>query len=267
MKKIIHITQYNIHIFPIAKLIPIIISLIILNAFNIYKFYKIKGITLLDVIILQLGGFEFNISTFLLVASILLPYFLFAYLIELYLSECMGVSALYIILRIGSYTKWIFINYILIIIMNLVYFFIYDCLIFGTAMYFFKGVYIGVNFIEYHPQAEIYFSLFNIFINVYIIQVIGSILFSMFQVLITLFSKKYVLGYAIVAIIYIYNLTTKNQLWFLNNIKLFRYKVFIDCNTKHSILHYCIINIVLIIITVIYTSYYLKKKKIVFEVI
>lgn len=266
MKKIYQILHYNLKLLVNYKLIFLLLIFITFNILNVFQYNQNEHITLLDVIILNFGNYQVHSMSVVFIAKALFPYIIFAFLIELYINEQMGNRAIYTLLRIESFSKWLISNYLMMVIIAAIYFLIYDIIVFKSAIIFFEGIYIGKPFIEFSTEVVNRVSLLTTFFNIFLIQVIGAMFYAMIQLLVTIFTKKRLIGYLFVVFLYIFNLTNNSYFWFINHIKLYRYNIIGLQTDKHSVLLFCYINLALIILLATYISYYIKKKKTVFDV-
>lgn len=257
MKKIRYLILHNLRLFNSYKSIVLVIIFFLMSFLNIFHNINIREITLLDVIISNYGGYDKIPFTIIVFAKTIFPYMIFAYIIEVYINDCMSSRATIILLRVNSLYKWLISNFICIFIMVAIYFLIYDLINILSVFVFFKDLSIGKYSLNHATTSSTSISLYTLFLNFYLLQVSGVLFLSMIQLVINFITKRQTIGYILIINIYIFNYVSNLLFKTILNIKLYTYII----GKPYIILHFCLFNIILSVVSIILISYYFKRTK------
>ncbi|SNX53258.1 hypothetical protein [Thermoanaerobacterium sp. RBIITD] len=235
-----------------------------LSIFNVVYNSYFQNITILDSVVLSFGGYNIENINIIQTMLVFFPYIMIAMVIEMYMDNMMGKNAIFTLPRIMNNKLFYTSNIISMLIVIVMFFFIYDVVLYGISSLIFSGTWISYVFYDYTKYNKNLYSIYRILFNMYFAQIIGTFTISMVQLYITRITRKLYIGFVVVFVIYILNFSLPKLNFYLGEHILITKLNVLSNNYNHLPLYlFFAVNIIFSILLILLT---IKNKETIIDI-
>lgn len=252
------LVQFNMCYFTYHQWLLAIAVFVISNLVTLLYYGDLVSSTI-DAFIFHFAVFEG--ADILTIIHTLLPFFVLAYIVDLYMENNFHENLLYTLLRISNRNAWALSHLTVLFAIHVVYLFFYYSLSWFILHSIYKSGDITVQYWAGKLSSKDVYSQWLFLFLSWIIQLIGSFSISLWQVYINLLTQKSGYGYFSAALMYIIPFIFGNvNLWIGSHGRLVNYDVLAPGSGSHSIAGFVFFH-VLWILLFIYLSYRVMTRR------